>query len=125
MSDQAADARPSEAGQLGLFDDEETLIDRTFATAWRTWLDETSWVEYVPGWLAGSRSVFSTLLSNAGWQQRDRWMFDQWVVEPRLTAEYCDAATAPFVLREIASALSDHYGNCYDGLWLNLYRDHR
>lgn len=29
------------------------------------------------------------------------------------------------MLRTAAEALSDHYGVRYDGLWMNLYRDHR
>jgi alkylated DNA repair dioxygenase AlkB len=32
---------------------------------------------------------------------------------------------APSPLRDIAGSLSSHYGVPYDGLWLNLYRDHR
>ncbi|MGI5289080.1 hypothetical protein ACQEVF_37850 [Nonomuraea polychroma] len=58
-------------------------------------------------------------------QQRDRWMFDKKVAEPRLTAEYTDLADVPEpMLRTITATLSDHYGVPYDGLWLNLYHDH-
>lgn len=48
------------------------------------------------------------------------------VDEPRLTAEYKVIADAPHaMLRVAAAALSAHYGIPYDGLWMNLYRDHR
>jgi alkylated DNA repair dioxygenase AlkB len=125
MIDQVASAGPLEAGQLGLFDGEQTAFDRTFTTARRTRLDAGSWVEFVPGWLVGTRDVFSTLLHSAHWEQRDRWMYDQMVLEPRLTAQYPDVAGAPQPLPEIASVLSQHYGLVYYGVWLNLYRDNR
>ncbi len=32
---------------------------------------------------------------NAAWEQRDRWMVNRRVIEPRLTAEYTDLADAP------------------------------
>jgi hypothetical protein len=111
--------------QLGLFDAAEPAIDTAFATARRIRLDATSWVEHVPGWLAGSEALFSTLLDVPAWEQRERWIIDHMVIEPRLTAEYRDVAKAPPLLRDITAALSRHYGVPYDMLWLNLYRDQR
>lgn len=114
------------AGQLDLLAVEEISLDTTFATARRIQLDATSWVEHVPAWLYGGERLLTSLLAVAGWEQRDRWMFDKKVTEPRLTAEYTDLAAAPDpVLRTITTTLSDHYGVPYDGLWMNLYRDHR
>lgn len=111
--------------QPGLFDSEEPALDTTFATARRVQLDEHSWVEHVPGWLTGSAQLFDDLMATAGWEQRTRWMFTQHVTEPRLTAEYAELADAPIpMLHTIAGALSAHYGVDYDGLWVNLYRDH-
>ena len=53
-------------------------------------------------------------------------MFENMVVEPRLTAEIRDLSRAPHeCLRECAERLSSHYGVRYDSLWLNLYRDGR
>ncbi|MGW6500101.1 alpha-ketoglutarate-dependent dioxygenase AlkB [Nonomuraea angiospora] len=105
---------------------EEPGFDPAFAAARRVQLDATSWVEHVPGWLRGSRRLLDSLLAKAGWEQRDRWMFDKKYVEPRLTAEYTDLAQVPEpLLLAITAALSEHYGVPYDGLWVNLYRDHR
>ncbi|MEV4580762.1 alpha-ketoglutarate-dependent dioxygenase AlkB [Nonomuraea jabiensis] len=105
---------------------EEPGFDPTFAATRRVRLDATSWVEHVPGWLRGSRQLLGSLLAKAGWEQRDRWMFDKKFVEPRLTAEYTDLAEVPEpLLLAITAALSEHYGVPYDGLWVNLYRDHR
>jgi alkylated DNA repair dioxygenase AlkB len=113
------------ATQLGFFDEPELGWDDGFRTAHRVRLDEHSWVEHVPGWLSGADQLFELLREQAGWAQRDRWMINRRVTEPRLTAEYPEIADAPEVLRGIAGSLSRHYGPTYDGLWINLYRDHR
>ena len=116
----------AETVQLDLFDTEEFAVDQAFSTAQRVWLDDTSWVEHVPGWLSGSRELLAELQENVPWEHRERWMYTRMVTEPRLTAEYRVLADAPQPrLRAIAAALSDHYGVPYDGLWMNLYRDHQ
>jgi alkylated DNA repair dioxygenase AlkB len=101
-------------------------VDRAFTGAHRIDLDPASWVEHIPGWLAGSDQLLAYIFSAAGWEQRDRWIYNRRVPEPRLTAEYRDIADAPVpMLRTAAAALSRHYAVRYDGLWINLYRDHR
>jgi alkylated DNA repair dioxygenase AlkB len=97
----------------------------SFATAHRIQLDETSWVEQVPGWLTDSDDLYELLRTEPDWRQHDRWMINRTVTEPRLTADYPDLDTAPPLLRAIAATLSEHYGVPYDGFWLNHYRDHR
>jgi alkylated DNA repair dioxygenase AlkB len=112
--------------QPGLFDILEPRLDVDFLSARRIDLDETSWVEHVPGWLTGSEQLFSELLETAPWEQRERWMYTRQVTEPRLTAEYPDIAVAPqALLHEIAGALSAHYAADYRSLWINLYRNNR
>jgi alkylated DNA repair dioxygenase AlkB len=108
-----------------MFDVGGLTWDEGFGTAHRVALDGHSWVEHVPGWLGGSEELFEQLRAGADWAQRDRWMIDKRVIEPRLTAEYPRLADAPEALRDIAGALSRRYGRTYDGLWVNLYRDHR
>jgi alkylated DNA repair dioxygenase AlkB len=112
--------------QLRLFaQDDEFKFDTTFGKARRTALDDASWVEHVPGWLSGNAQLLSALAEIAGWEQRQRWMFTELVMEPRMTAEYPVLAEAPSAeLRAIGQALSDHYDVAYDRAWLNLYRDH-
>lgn len=110
--------------QLTLGGPAEPAIDLTFATARRIELDATSWVEHVPGWLSGDDALLASLVATAGWEQRERWMYDRKVLEPRLTAEYLDPADAPEpLLGTLAAALSQRYGVVYDRIWLNLYRD--
>ncbi len=91
----------------------------------RTELDPTSWVELASGWLASAAELFSELLESAAWRQRERRMYEKWLLEPRLTAELHDVGAAPPALRAAADALSSHYLVRYDSLWLNLYRDGR
>jgi alkylated DNA repair dioxygenase AlkB len=114
------------SSQLRLFAGAKPTIDTGFATARRIHLDPFSWVDYVPNWLSDDEQLFESLLGVARWEQRDRWMFDRMVREPRMTAEYPVLSEAPVpLLREIGAALSEHYRIPYDGLWMNLYRDHR
>jgi alkylated DNA repair dioxygenase AlkB len=96
--------------------------------AHRIQLDETSWLEHIPGWLtpASAEDLLAKLIANAAWEQRDRWMVNRRVIEPRLTSEYNDLTAAPDpALREAAVTLSAQYQVPYDGLWMNFYRDHR
>jgi hypothetical protein len=111
--------------QPSLFDDGGLEV-RGFATTRRTSLDAGSWLEHVPGFLSGSAELFDALLAAPGWEQRERWVPVGRVPEPRLTIDVADLAQAPHpALVDVASALSEHYGVEYDGLWMNLYRDHR
>jgi alkylated DNA repair dioxygenase AlkB len=90
----------------------------------RIQLDETSWVDHVQGWLAGDGELMETLMEQAAWEQRSRWMYTRMVAEPRLTAEHPVSAAAPQpVLGYLAGVLSAHYGRPYTRLWMNWYRD--
>jgi alkylated DNA repair dioxygenase AlkB len=102
----------------------QVAADATFSTASRIQLDQTSWIDYVPGWLAGDGALMSMLMDEADWQQRSRWMYTRVVAEPRLTAEYPLIADAPQpVLRYLAEVMSAHYRRRYTRLWMNWYRD--
>jgi alkylated DNA repair dioxygenase AlkB len=85
-------------------------------------LDEASWVDHFPGWLAEPGPLFAALAALDGWEQRKRWMYTKEVIEPRLTAEFHSLAGSP--VEGIGEKLSAHYGVRYDSAWLNWYRDH-
>ncbi len=94
----------------------------------RTWLDETSWVDYVPRWLRGADLVFAELVSKLPWRQRQVTMYDRRVTEPRLTAWWGPASGEPEplpVLEESRAALTRHYSRPFDSIGFNLYRDGR
>lgn len=112
--------------QLDLFESDVLTVDPTFSGVSRVRLDDRSWVDVVRNWMSGSDALLSCLLDAVPWEQRDRWMYDRVVDEPRLTAEFRTLDDAPHpMLVTMCAALSDRYGVPYDGLWLNLYRDHR
>jgi alkylated DNA repair dioxygenase AlkB len=101
------------------------LDERAMDSSRRIALDETSWVEHIPGWIDDDASLMQTLLNEAPWEQRSRWMYTKNVTEPRLTAEYCVLREVPVLrVRELGEALSAEYGVPYDSVWMNLYRDH-
>jgi len=105
-------------------DTADLAVDTSFATARRVPIDAHSWVEIVPGWMSGSRSLLERLATAVPWQQHDRRLFEQTFQEPRLTAEYRNLRDVPEqALLDAANALSEHYGVVYDSLWLNFYRD--
>jgi alkylated DNA repair dioxygenase AlkB len=114
--------------QGSLFDGGEPVVDATFTGLRRIDLDERSWVDYEPGWLAGSDELFAELLATGRFGQRTVKMYDRTVPEPRLTAGWStevDASDVPVALQEIAGTLSLRYDVAFDRIWVNLYRDGR
>jgi alkylated DNA repair dioxygenase AlkB len=108
--------------------DEPVGVDRAFTSLERIQLDDASWVEHAPGWVSGADTLFWDVLSNRDWAQRSRRMYDQRVLEPRLTAPWTLRSGDPLeppVLEEIRLVLSDRYGREFDSVGFNLYRDGR
>jgi len=106
----------------------EPGVDETFAGAGRIELDEKSWIERVPGWVSGSDALFDHLVRTAEWGQRTRRMWDNAVLEPRLTAWWGAESGRPLrppILERMRRALSQRYGVEFDSMGLNLYRDGR
>jgi alkylated DNA repair dioxygenase AlkB len=112
--------------QPSLFDGGTPALDVCYDGLRRIELDERSWVDYCPGWLSGSDAVFDLLASTAQWQQRTVTMWDNTVLEPRLTAGWStDAGLAPPLLLTMCELLSARYHVGFDRVWVNLYRDGR
>ena len=114
---------PQVAWQGALFEAEPPGGRLSFDGLRRDALDERSWVDLVPGWLPDHAVVFDELRARAPWQQRERRMWDQDVLEPRLVAVWPTGATLPPVLAELADVLSDRYAVRFDSCLVNLYRD--
>src|SRR5919198_227350 len=106
----------------------EPGVDETFAGAERINLDRRSWIERVPGWVSDSDALFAQLLATADWGQRTRKMWDNGVLEPRLTSWWGAETGKPLeppILERMRRALSARYGVEFDSMGLNLYRDGR
>ncbi len=90
-------------------------------------LDERSWVDVGRGWYPAHGHLFDLLLDVAPWQQRERHMYDQKVLEPRLVAGWSgpELAGLPEPLEEIRGAVGRYYGADFDSVLVNLYRDGR
>jgi hypothetical protein len=107
--------------QPTLFDGEELLspaIDvAAFGATTDHRLDEHSWITHVPGLLTGHQQLLAELATLDVWEQRQRWMFDRLVDEPRLTGEYVDLTTAPALLAELAVTLGERLGVPHADSW--------
>jgi alkylated DNA repair dioxygenase AlkB len=110
--------------QGSLFDGLEDDGDRlSFDALRRDPLDETSWLDVVPGWVPDHGELFDRLLEIAPWQQRTRTMWDSEVLEPRLVAAWRTGEPLPPEVAELVAPLSARYGVNFDSCLINLYRD--
>lgn len=110
-------------------------FDDTFAHAERRWLEppadsvtgSATWLEWVPHWLAGSDGLFDELVGALPLRQRKGIkMYEQFVDEPRLTAWWTEEKGGPDVpplLHHMREQLSDRYGEPFDSIGFNLYRN--
>lgn len=113
--------------QSSLFDtaDSPTLGD--LERRHRRFLDETAWLDLVPGWACGSDQVLDTLLHEVPWRAERRQMYDSVVDVPRLTCFYGEGEPLPHpLLTDMRERLSKHYagelGEPFVTAGLCLYR---
>jgi alkylated DNA repair dioxygenase AlkB len=101
--------QPRLAWQPSLLGSGPAEPDRAFRTLRRIELDDRSWVDYAPGWLSGADELFEELLRIGAWQQREVWMYERKVREPRLTAGWRSSipGTRTFSREDVASALRE------------------
>jgi alkylated DNA repair dioxygenase AlkB len=114
--------------QASLFGIADPHCDPGFDGVIRTQLDQDSWVDLVPRWMQGADLVFGELVARLPWAQREVVMFEQLMLEPRLTAWWSsisESAEPLPVLAEARDALSHYYHRPFDSIGFNLYRDGR
>jgi alkylated DNA repair dioxygenase AlkB len=112
--------------QQCLFAVDPPRIDADFSAVTRTWLDDTTWLDYAPRWLQGADIVFAELVEQLPWRQREVIMYDRKVDEPRLTWWWDSTRDEPEplpILAEARTAFSRYYGKRFDSIGCNLYRD--
>jgi alkylated DNA repair dioxygenase AlkB len=123
-----AERAPFQASLFASAVAEEPSCDPSFAGVRRLALDATAWVDVLPGWLRGADGLMAELVASRRWGQRTRHIYDQEVIEPRLTDRWTEDSgepLAPAVLEAMRAALSQRYGVTFDSLGFNLYRDGR
>ena len=115
--------------QASLFGSAEPVFDPSFSQTARSALSGSSWIEYTPGWLTGSDSLFDDLTDRLDFRQRRAIpMYDRLVDEPRLTSWWNehDGQPEPLpILSEMRQALSAEHSRHFDSIGFNLYRDQR
>ncbi|GAA2472433.1 alpha-ketoglutarate-dependent dioxygenase AlkB [Streptomyces longisporus] len=116
--------------QGSLFDQTDELRLGSLDGIRRTHLGLGAWIDVLPGWLAGSDTLFEQLAAEVPWRAERRKMYDQVVDVPRLLAFYGAGDTLPHpVLDEAREALSAHYadelGEPFTTAGLCYYRDGR
>ncbi len=105
----------------------EPAVDASFSRTERIRLDDRSWLDVARGWLQGADAVFDELVDHLPLRQRtDVKMFDRLVDEPRLSAWWHVDGGHPEpmpLLAEMRELLSDRYGERFESIGFNLYRD--
>lgn len=88
-------------------------------------LDETSWVDHLPGWVDEHEAVFERLGETTDWKAASREMYERIIEVPRLLASFPDDGPGHPLIDEMKVALEDHYGLKLGGVSAALYRDGR
>jgi len=112
--------------QRDLFDVAAPAFDASYAGVRRLALDERCWLDHAEGWVTGADALFEAILAGRDWGQRTRWMYQRWILEPRLTAPWSlasGAALEPPLLEAMRISLSSRYGVSFDSVGFNFYRD--
>ncbi len=94
----------------------------------RTELSHGAWVDVLPGWVAGSDTVFERLAQDVPWRGERRQMYERVVDVPRLLCFYGEAETLPHPLLDQAKRALDHHyadelGEPFVTAGLCYYRD--
>lgn len=117
MADAALLWQPSLFGAAEAPDD----ADLSFARVQRTELTAGAWIDEIPAWATGHDTLFEEVRRAAPWQEGERPMYDRIVAVPRLHSGVWH--DPPARLRQMADALSGHYGCDLRTISANLYRD--
>lgn len=110
--------------QASLFGCAEPAVDEAFAGIRRIALDDHSWLDHLPGWVAGDQDIFDRLLHILDWRQRTVTMWERRVPEPRLTSWWTpEQGPEPLpILATMRRALTTRYAEAFDSIGFNCYR---
>jgi alkylated DNA repair dioxygenase AlkB len=85
-------------------------------------LDESAWIEYLPGWVRGHQQVLDDLARTTRWRSERRHMYERMVDIPRLVASLPDDGPVPPLLDEIRDLLAARYRVALPHISLGYYR---
>jgi alkylated DNA repair dioxygenase AlkB len=88
-------------------------------------LDDSAWVEYLPGWVTGHEALFAQLVATTAWRSERRPMYERVVDVPRLMATLPEDGPGHPVLEQIRRLLDARYQTELTRLSLGYYRDGR
>ncbi len=109
--------------QTSLFDRGEPDLDPARVVELRrTALDDTAWVEHLPGFVAGQAAVMDALIASTRWRTEKMEIYDRLVDVPRLVAGLPDDGPGHPLLDRIRALLSARYGTDFPRLSLGYYR---
>ncbi len=106
--------------QPSLFGGGEPTPDAGFSGLRRVDLDTSSWLDHVPGWLAGDSRLYEVLADSVAWEQPEVIMYEKVVRTPRLVGQV-DPRCHP-VIPELVDLLSERYGIRMDRVSAGWYR---
>ena len=89
----------------------------------RTRLDDDSWVEHLPDWVAGEQALMDRLVRETAWRSERRRMYDRTVEVPRLVASLPADGPGHPLLDHIRDILSAHYATAFARVSMGYYRD--
>ncbi|HEX2678819.1 MAG TPA: alpha-ketoglutarate-dependent dioxygenase AlkB, partial [Polyangiales bacterium] len=109
--------------QLSLLGHETPAFDAAFSQLARTQLDDASWLDYAPRFVAGHAALMEQLRTGIRWHSDRRMMYEREVDVPRLLAMLPDDGEPPALLVTLAEQLSQRYGRALKRITLAYYRD--
>lgn len=116
---------PAMTWQSSLFGASAPAVDDAASTE-RLALDDGSWVDMTRGWIEGADALFAELHHTVEWQCPTVSMYERRVAQPRLSAWFrFDGGPLPAgdLLGDLRARLCDAYGEDFDSVGFNLYRD--
>jgi len=88
-------------------------------------LDDTAWVDHLPGWVTGHQALFEALVRTTTWRHERRQMYERLVDVPRLVAGFPADGPGHPILAHIRSVLDAHYATAFERVSAAYYRDGR
>jgi alkylated DNA repair dioxygenase AlkB len=111
-------------GQISLLGRGAPSVDPSRLSALaRVHLDDSAWIEHLPGWVVGHQELLEELVRTTRWRSERRHMYDRVVDVPRLVASVPDDGPGHPLLEQIRALLSAHYATAFERVSMGYYRD--